>query len=92
MSGTVSKRLFLSIVTNEFGSYRKLLTNDLRRAGVEVKVQENFGNFGETTLEKIDDYIQGEGCKVVAILAATFFAGAVGIASTLAILKISLGS
>ena len=42
--------------------------------------------------EIIDDYIQGEGCKIAAILAATFFAGAVGIASALAILKISLGS
>lgn len=42
--------------------------------------------------EIIDDYIQGEGCKIVAIVLVTFFAGAVGIASTLAILKISLGS
>ena len=42
--------------------------------------------------EIIEDYVHGEGCKVVAILLATFFAGAVGIASTLAIVKISLGS
>ena len=42
--------------------------------------------------EIIDDYVQGEGCKIAAILAVTFFAGAVGIASTLAIVKISLGS
>ena len=42
--------------------------------------------------EIIDDYVHGEGCKIVAILAVTFFAGIVGIASTLAILKIVLGS
>ena len=42
--------------------------------------------------EIIDDYVHGEGCKIVAIVLVTFFAGAVGIASTLAILKISLGS
>lgn len=42
--------------------------------------------------EIIDDYVQSEGCKIVAIVLVTFFAGAVGIASTLAILKISLGS
>jgi succinate dehydrogenase membrane anchor subunit len=42
--------------------------------------------------EIIDDYVQGEGCRIAAILAATFFAGFVGIACTLAILKISLGS
>jgi succinate dehydrogenase / fumarate reductase membrane anchor subunit len=42
--------------------------------------------------EIIDDYVHGEGCKIVAILGVTFFAGIVGIASTLAILKIVLGS
>ena len=42
--------------------------------------------------EIIDDYVHGEGCKLLAILAVTFFAGAIAIACTLAILKISLGS
>jgi succinate dehydrogenase / fumarate reductase membrane anchor subunit len=42
--------------------------------------------------EIIEDYVHGEGCKVAAILLVTFFAGAVGLACTLAILKISLGS
>ncbi len=41
--------------------------------------------------EIIEDYVHG-GAKLVAILAATFFAGAVGLASALALLKISLGS
>ena len=42
--------------------------------------------------EIIEDYVHGEGCKLLAILAVTFFAGAIAIACTLAILKISLGS
>ena len=42
--------------------------------------------------EIIDDYVHSEGCKIVAIIATTFFAGAIAIASTLAILKIVLGS
>ena len=42
--------------------------------------------------EIIDDYVHSEGCKIVAIIATTFFAGTVGIASTLAILKIAIGS
>jgi len=42
--------------------------------------------------EIIEDYIHSEYCKVAAILLVTFFAGAVGLACTLAILKISLGS
>jgi succinate dehydrogenase membrane anchor subunit len=41
--------------------------------------------------EIIEDYVHG-GAKIIAILAATFFAGVVGIASALALLKISLGS
>jgi succinate dehydrogenase / fumarate reductase membrane anchor subunit len=41
--------------------------------------------------EIIEDYVHG-GSKVICILLATFFAGAVGLACTLAILKISLGA
>jgi succinate dehydrogenase / fumarate reductase, membrane anchor subunit len=41
--------------------------------------------------EIIEDYIHGGG-KIVAILLATFFAVGVGLASVVAILKISLGS
>jgi succinate dehydrogenase / fumarate reductase membrane anchor subunit len=42
--------------------------------------------------EIIEDYVHGEGAKVVAILLATFFAAAVGLACSLALVKISLGS
>jgi len=42
--------------------------------------------------EIIEDYVHSEYCKVAAILLVTFFAGAIGLACTLAILKISLGS
>ena len=41
--------------------------------------------------EIIEDYVHG-GAKVVAILLATFFAAGVGLASVVAILKISFGS
>ncbi len=41
--------------------------------------------------EIIEDYVHG-GAKIVAILAVTFFAGIVGLASALALLKISFGS
>lgn len=42
--------------------------------------------------EIIEDYIHAEGSKVVLLMLATFYAAIVGIASTLAILKISFGS
>jgi len=41
--------------------------------------------------EIIEDYVHG-GMRVVAILLATFFAAGIGLASLLAIVKISLGS
>ena len=40
----------------------------------------------------IEDYIHGEGLKVIALLANNFFSFAVGLASIFAILKISFGS
>ena len=42
-------------------------------------------------MEIIQDYVHG-GAKTIAILLATFFAAGVGLASVVAILKISLGS
>jgi succinate dehydrogenase / fumarate reductase, membrane anchor subunit len=39
----------------------------------------------------IEDYVQGEGTKVLAVMANTFFTVAVGAASVFAILKIAFG-
>ncbi len=55
---TPELRIFLSIVTNEFGSYRALLTSDLKGPRLEVKSQEDFITTGGTTLQKLDDYIR----------------------------------
>jgi len=42
--------------------------------------------------EIIEDYVHGEGCKIASLMLVTFFAAIVGLASILAIVKISLGS
>ena len=42
--------------------------------------------------EIIEDYVHGDGAKLAAIVFANFFAAGVGIAASLAILKIALGS
>lgn len=39
----------------------------------------------------IEDYIHGEGAKIIAIMANTFFAIAVGLAAIFAVLKLSFG-
>jgi len=53
-----SRRLFLSMVSDEFRSHRELLAKDIKRSGVEVCTQEDFANLGETTLEKLDSYLR----------------------------------
>ncbi len=42
--------------------------------------------------EIVEDYVHGEGAKIVALLLVTFFAVGVGLACTFALVKISLGS
>jgi succinate dehydrogenase / fumarate reductase, membrane anchor subunit len=42
--------------------------------------------------EIIEDYVHSDGPKMLALLLATFFAGGVGLACTLALLKLSLGA
>ena len=42
--------------------------------------------------EIIEDYVHGDGAKIAAVILATFFAVGVGLASALAIVKISLGA
>jgi hypothetical protein len=50
--------LFISTVTDEFRTYRDALVRGLRRPGVSVEVQEDFVASGDTSLLKLDDYIQ----------------------------------
>jgi hypothetical protein len=42
----LSVKIFLSAVSDEFSAYRDLLRSDLTRHNVEVKVQEDFKDYG----------------------------------------------
>lgn len=53
----MSIKVFLSTVSDEFRLYRDQLRSDLTRHDVEVKVQEDFKDFGGDTLDKLDRYI-----------------------------------
>src|SRR5215207_8619816 len=53
----MSVRIFLSTVSAEFRDHRDLLRKDLTRHNVEVKVQEDFKDYGGVTLDKLDRYI-----------------------------------
>lgn len=53
------KTLFLSCVTNEFGSYRAILSDHLTETGeIAVERQETFRARGEGTLILLDEYIK----------------------------------
>src|SRR5262249_22449576 len=53
----MSVSVFLSAVSGEFAEYRDQLRHDLTRHNVEVKIQEDFKDYGSLTLEKLDLYI-----------------------------------
>ena len=54
----MSVKIFLSTVSDEFRDYRDQLRSDLTRHNVEVKVQEDFKDYGVVTLDKLDVYIR----------------------------------
>ena len=56
-------KLFLSCVSDEFGSYREALRHALTHRRVEVKIQEDFKLAGVDTLAMLEDYIPS--CNVV---------------------------
>jgi len=64
----MSVRIFLSTVSDEFRLYRDQLRADLTRHNTEVKVQEDFKDYGGVTLDKLDLYIKA--CDAVVHLAS----------------------
>jgi hypothetical protein len=52
-------RIFISGVSGQFKACRDQVASDLRAVGAEVKVQEDFQQYGGTLLEKLQDYITG---------------------------------
>ena len=78
-------RVFLSAVSDEFRTYRDLLRSDLTRQNVEVKVQEDFKDLGDVTLEQLDAYIKL--CDAVVHLVGDLTGAAASKLSTEAILS-----
>ncbi len=58
LSPLTQRRLFLSCVSHEFRSYRDVLSANLAQPGVELRRQEDFVNAGQSTLEKLHEYIR----------------------------------
>ncbi|HQZ68044.1 MAG TPA: serine/threonine-protein kinase, partial [Planctomycetaceae bacterium] len=58
LSPLTQRRLFLSCVSHEFRGYRDVLSANLAQPGVELRRQEDFVNAGQSTLEKLHEYIR----------------------------------
>jgi succinate dehydrogenase / fumarate reductase membrane anchor subunit len=87
--------LILSIVTHigtDYATVRAYLAQPLVALAMLALVISASIHMRIGLKEIIEDYVHGEGCKVAAILAASFFAIGVALACTLALLKISLGA
>ena len=50
-------KLFLSAVTNEFGSFREAVRVQIDRRGIRIETQESFLAHGDRTLIMLDDYV-----------------------------------
>jgi Domain of unknown function (DUF4062) len=83
--GPMSVKVFLSTVSDEFRTYRDALDTDLTRHNVEVKVQEDFKDYGRGTLDNLDVYIAH--CDAVVHLIGNMTGSAPGEPALRALLK-----
>ena len=87
--------LILSIVTHigaDYATVRAYLAQPLVALAMLALVISASIHMRIGLKEIIEDYVHGAGLKVVALLLVTFFAIGVGLASALALVKISLGA
>ncbi|MGC2410025.1 MAG: succinate dehydrogenase, hydrophobic membrane anchor protein [Methyloceanibacter sp.] len=87
--------LILSIVTHigaDYATVRAYLAQPLVALAMLALVISASIHMRIGLKEIIEDYVHGEGLKVIVLLLVTFFAVAVSLASSLALVKISLGA
>jgi succinate dehydrogenase / fumarate reductase membrane anchor subunit len=87
--------LILSIVTHigaDYATVRAYLAQPLVTLAMLALVISASVHMRIGLKEIIGDYVHGEGAKIAALLAVTFFAAVIGLACTMALVKISLGS
>ena len=87
--------LILSIVTHigaDYATVRTYLAQPLVALAMLALVISASIHMRIGLKEIIEDYVHGEGPKAIALVLVTFFAVAVGLASSVALVKISLGA
>jgi succinate dehydrogenase / fumarate reductase membrane anchor subunit len=87
--------LIVSIVSHigaDYGTVRAYLAQPLVALALLALVISAATHMRIGLKEIIEDYIQDDGLKIAALLLATFYAVGIGLACTLALVKISLGT
>jgi succinate dehydrogenase / fumarate reductase membrane anchor subunit len=87
--------LIVSIVTHigaDYGAVRAYLAQPLVALAMLALVISAAMHMRIGLKEIIEDYVHDDGLKIVVLLLATFFAVGIGLACTLALVKISLGT
>jgi len=87
--------LIVSIVSHigaDYGTVRAYLAQPLVALAMLALVISAAMHMRIGLKEIIEDYVHDDGLKIAALLLATFFAVGIGLACTLALVKISLGT
>jgi succinate dehydrogenase / fumarate reductase membrane anchor subunit len=87
--------LIVSIISHigaDYGTVRAYLAQPLVGLAMLALVISAAMHMRIGLKEIIEDYVHDDGLKIVVLLLATFFAAGIGLACTLALVKISLGT
>ena len=84
--------LIASLAGTDHAGLKQALTNPLVATGLLLLVLSGTFHMRLGMQTIIEDYVNSEGSKVLMLMLNTFFAVAVGLASTFAILKLSFAS
>ena len=83
--------LVVSLVGADHATVKRVIGNPLVALGFLMLIISGVVHMRLGMQVIIEDYIHGEGAKIALIMLNTFFAFAIGLAATFAILKLSFG-
>ena len=84
--------LVVSLVGADHATVKRVIGNPLVALGFLMLIISGVVHMRLGMQVIIEDYIHGEGAKIALIMLNTFFAFAIGLAATFAILKLSFGA
>lgn len=84
--------LVATLAGSDHAAFKQALANPLIAVGLLLLVLSGTFHMRLGMQTIIEDYVSSEGRKIVLLMLNTFFAIAVGLATTFAILKLSFGS